>query len=246
MTQATGSGLILTARVGKGIPNTHIVSRMHRDANIYELPPKKRKKTRGRPRKKGKQLLCPEQMAKRITSWQLIQTCERGKEKKRLVYAKKVIWYRVSQKPVLLVVSRDPAGKERDDFFFTTDVNLVAVEVINGFAGRWSIEDTFKNTKQFIGGQEPQTWKGKGPERAAALSLWLYSAIWLWYLQQKPTQRYFFVQPWFRDKLTPSFEDALSCLRRELWQERIKTTFGKSSVHDKKFEFLIEALSTAA
>jgi hypothetical protein len=231
---------------GKGIANTHIVSRMRRDANIYELPPKKRKKTRGRPRKKGKQLLCPEQMAKRITSWQLIQTCERGKEKKRLVYAKKVIWYRVSQKPVLLVVGRDLSGKERDDFFFTTDVNLVAVEVINGFAGRWSIEDTFKNTKQFIGGQEPQTWKGKGPERAAALSLWLYSAIWLWYLQQKPNQRYFFVQPWFRDKLTPSFEDALSCLRRELWQERIKTTFGKSSVHDKKFEFLIEALSTAA
>jgi len=231
---------------GKGISNTHIVSRMRRDANIYELPPKKRKKTRGRPRKKGKQLLCPEQMAKRITSWQLIQTCERGKEKQRLVYAKKVIWYRVSQNPMLLVVSRDPVGKERDDFFFTTDVNLVAVDVINGFAGRWSIEDTFKNTKQFIGGQEPQTWKSKGPERAAALSLWLYSVIWLWYLQQKPKQRYFFVQPWFRDKLTPSFEDAFSCLRRELWQERIKATFGKSSVHDKKFEFLIEALSTAA
>ena len=56
---------------------------------------------------------------------------------------------------MLLVISRDPAEKEKDDFFFTTDTTLTAAEVIGGFAGRWSIEDTFKNTKQFIGGQQP-------------------------------------------------------------------------------------------
>jgi hypothetical protein len=231
---------------GKNIPNTHIISRMRRDANIYDLLNKKRKKTRGRPRKKGKQLPAPEQMAKRISNWKLVETCERGKNKKRLVYVREVIWYRVSQKPVLLVISRDPKGKERDDFFFTTDTNLTAAEVIGGFAGRWSIEDTFKNIKQFIGGQEPQTWKGKGPERAAALSLWLYSVVWLWYLRQKTKQRYFFVQPWYPCKTAPSFADALSCLRRVLWRDRIKCMFGKSIVHDKNFEFLIEALASAA
>ncbi|GAJ17058.1 unnamed protein product, partial [marine sediment metagenome] len=126
----------------------------------------------------GRKLPAPEQMAKRIHNFKLVKTCERGKSRKRLIYTRKVVWYRVSQKPVLLVISRDPTGKEKDDFFFTTDLSLTAAEVISGFAGRWSIEDTFKNTKQFIGGQEPQTWKGKGPERAAALSLWLYSAIW--------------------------------------------------------------------
>ena len=231
---------------GKNIPNTHIISRMRRDANIYDLLNKKRKKTRGRPRKKGKQLPAPEQMAKRICNWKLVETCERGKNKKRLVYVRKVIWYRVSQNPVLLVISRDPKGKERDDFFFTTDTNLTAAEVIGGFAGRWSIEDTFKNIKQFIGGQEPQTWKGKGPERAAALSLWLYSVVWLWYLRQKTKQRYFFVQPWYPCKTAPSFADALSCLRRVLWRDRIKCMFGKSIVHDKNFEFLIEALASAA
>ncbi len=231
---------------GKNIPNTHIISRMRRDANIYDLLGKKRKKQRGRPRKKGKQLPAPEQMAKRIGNWKLVKTCERGKDKKRLVYVRKVIWYRVSHKPMLLVISRDPKGKEKDDFFFTTDTNLTAAKVIGGFAGRWSIEDTFKNTKQFIGGQEPQTWKGKGPERAAALSLWLYSVVWLWYLRQKTKQRYFFVQPWYPCKTAPSFADALNCLRRVLWRDRIKCMFGKTSVHDKNFEFLIEALASAA
>jgi len=231
---------------GEDIPNTHIISRMRRDANIYDLLSKKRKKTRGRPRKKGKKLPSPEKLAKRITNWQRIQTCERGKNKERLVYVRKVIWYRVSQKPVLLVISRDPTGKEKDDFFFTTDLSLTAVEVISGFAGRWSIEDTFKNTKQFIGGQEPQTWKRKGPERAAALSLWIYSVIWLWYLQQRSKRRYFFVQPWYPGKSAPSFADALSCLRRVLWRDRIKFMFGKRFVHNKNFEFLIEALASAA
>ena len=231
---------------GEDIANTHIISRMRRDANIYDLLGKKRKKQRGRPRKKGKKLPAPEQMAKRIHNFKLVKTCERGKSRKRLIYARKVVWYRVSQKPVLLVISRDPTGKEKDDFFFTTDLSLTAAELISGFAGRWSIEDTFKNTKQFIGGQEPQTWKGKGPERAAALSLWLYSAIWLWYLGQKSKRRYFFVQQWYPSKSAPSFADALNCLRRVLWRDRIKFMFGKKFVHNKNFEFLIEALAAAA
>jgi hypothetical protein len=231
---------------GQDIPQTHIISRMRRDANIYDLLSKKRRKTRGRPRKKGKQLPSPQKLAKRVTNWQLIQTCERGKIRKRLVYTRTVVWYRLSEKPVLLVISRDPTGKEKDDFFFTTDLSLIPAEVIGGFAGRWSIEDTFKNTKQIVGAQEPQTWKGKGPERAAALSLWIYSAVWLWYLQQKSRRRYFFVQPWYSGKTVPSFADALSCLRRVLWRYRIKFMFGKRFVHNNNFEFLIEALATAA
>ncbi|NIP22259.1 MAG: hypothetical protein GWN81_10320, partial [Phycisphaerae bacterium] len=231
---------------GEDIANTHIISRMRRDANIYDLLGKKRKKRRGRPRKKGKKLPAPEQMAKRIHNFKLVKTCERGKSRKRLIYTRKVVWYRVSPKPVLLVISRDPTGKEKDDFFFTTDLSLTAAEVTSGFADKWSIEDTFKNTRQFIGGQEPQTWKGKGPERAAGLSLWLYSAIWLWYLGQKSKRRYFFVQPWYPGKSAPSFADALSCLRRVLWRDRIKFMFGKKFVHNKNFEFLIEALAAAA
>ena len=231
---------------GRDIPNTHMTSRMCRDAMIYDLLPRRRKPKRGRPRKRGKKLPAPKQMAKRIRNWQQIQTCERGKVRKRLVYTRKVIWYNVSEKPVLLVISRDPKGKEKDDFFFTTDLDLSPAEVIGGFAGRWSIEDTFKNTKQFLGGQEPQTWKGKGPERAAALSLWLYSAVWLWYLQQKNAQKQIAFWPWYPAKARPSFQDALSLLRRTLWKERIKSMFEKTTVHDKNFEFLIEALASAA
>jgi hypothetical protein len=233
---------------GRGLVRTHLVSRMRRDAVLYEPLSKTRRKKgqRGRPRTKGRRLPAPEQMARRVRSWRSVTTTERGKVRKRLVCAHQVLWYRVSKTPVLLVISRDPEGKERDDFFFTTDVSLTGEQTIAGFAGRWSIEDTFKNTKQFVGGQEPQTWKGRGPERAAMLSLWLGSVVWLWYLHQ-PARIHRVTGPaWYPGKTHPSFQDAWAALRRHLWSQRIKAMFGKSLGHTQNLMVLIEALSRAA
>jgi hypothetical protein len=65
-----------------------------------------------------------------------------------------VLWYAVCpDRPVLLVIVRDPDGVERDDFFFTTDLVMTPAQVVNPYAGRWSTEDTFRNAKQFLGGQ---------------------------------------------------------------------------------------------
>ena len=243
--RVVGDGFYATL-AGKSLAKTTIVSRIRRDANLYDLPSKRRKKQRGRPRKRGKNLAKLEKMAAHIQNWQTITFRQRGKMVKRQVYTRVVLWYTVSHSPVRLVLSREPNRKEKDDFFFTTDLTMTAAEVLECYNDRWAIEDTFKNTKQFLGGQQPQTYKGQGPERAAALSLCLYSMVWLWYLRQKSRVRTFWVQPWYRQKTTPSFADALCCLRRELWTERIKYMFGHSAVHDKKFEFLMEALASAA
>ena len=233
---------------GKKLARTTIISRIQCNAEIYDLPtqPKRKKKGAGRPRTKGKRLASPEKMAPRVKNWQRVEVCERGEMRTRLVYTQVILWYRVLHQPILLVISRDPKGKEKDDFLFTTDVTMDPATVIGDYADRWAIEDTFKNTKQLMGGQQPQTFKGQGPERAAGLSLWLYSMVWLWYLLQKNNKRTFMVPLWNPLKVTPSFADALRGLRRELWTERIKAMFGISAVHDKNYEFLIEALAAAA
>jgi hypothetical protein len=231
---------------GQTLNGITIISRIRRDANLYDLPPKRKKKGRGRPRSRGRKLAKLEKMAAHIQKWETVTFRQRGKSVRRLVYTRIVLWYKVSRKPVLLVISRDPEGKEKDDFFFTTDVTMTAAQVLECYNDRWAIEDTFKNTKQLLGGQQPQTFKTKGPERAAGLSLWLYSVVWLWYLSQKTNNRYFIVQLWNPLKAAPSFADAIACLRRQLWKERINFMFGKSAVHDKKFEFLLDALAPAA
>jgi len=243
--RVVGDGFYATL-AGKQLPNVAIISRIRRDANLYDLPPKRRAKRRGRPRTKGKKLAKLEKMAAHIQNWKTVKLSRRGTMVERLVYTRVVLWPSVSRKPIRLVISRDPQGKEKDDFFFTTDIEMSAAEVLSCYGDRWAIEDTFRQTKQSLGAQHPQTYKGQGPERAAALGLWLYSMVWLWYINQKSGQRYYLVQPWYRQKSTPSFADALSCLRRELWRQRIKAIFGNSSVHDNKLEFLIETLANAA
>ncbi len=39
-----------------------------------------------------------------------------------------------------------------------------------------------RDVKQYLGGEDPQSWKRNGPERAAALALWLRALTWCWYL----------------------------------------------------------------
>jgi hypothetical protein len=231
---------------GKMLSTASVISRIKRNANLYDLPPKRRKKRRGRPRTRGKKLAKLEKMAAHTRNWQMVKFRQRSKIVTRMVYTRVVLWYSVSRKPILLVISRDPDGKEKDDFFFTTNLTMTAVEVLECYNDRWAIEDTFKNTKQLLGGQQPQTFKGGGHERAAGLSLWLYSVVWLWYLGQNSTQRRFMVRHWYSQKTHPSFGDAIGCLRRRLWRERINCMFGKSAVHGKKFEFLLEALAPKA
>ena len=206
----------------RGLPHCHLTSRLRRDAALYELPPQTRCAKRGRPRKKGRRLPTPEQMAQTSSGWKRLTLHLRGKRVQRLAFARQVLWYEVCpDRAVLLVICRDPKGKEPDDFFFTTDLTATATQVIEQYAGRWSIEDTFKNVKQHLGGQDPQVWKGQGPMRAAAFAFWLYSLTWAWYLQTHRSTPRLPRRPWYPQKARPSFADALAAVRRSLWRQYI-------------------------
>lgn len=233
---------------GRKLPRCHVTSRMRRDAALYELPPVRRRKgQRGRRRQKGARLSTPEKMASHVRKWVRCTTHERGHERERLLYARQVIWHGVcGAQPVLLVMSRDPAGVEEDDFFFTTDVAVKPENVVNGMAGRWSIEDTFRNTKQFLGGEELQVWKGAGPERAAHVSFLLYGLVWTWYLLYGQACSKLYQPEWYAHKEHPSFQDALYALRQALWSERIFRRFENAPVPARISRFLAHALAACA
>jgi len=232
---------------GRAMPKVNLTSRMRRDAALYASAPKRRKGMRGRPRKRGRRLPTPEQLAKTQHGWRKASVNIRGKSAIRLVLARDVLWYAVCpEKPVRLIISRDPEGKEKDDFLFTTDLRATPEAVISSYAGRWSIEDTFKNVKQLLGGQDPQTWKAQGPQRAAAFSFWMYSMIWFWYVQTQGCRRSWLPLPWYPAKRSPSFADALAALRRVLWTERLFAQSEKHSLQRKMTAAIINVLATAA
>ncbi len=233
---------------GANLPRTHVTSRMRRDAALYRAAPPRTGK-RGRPRTKGERLPTPTELAKAVgkKGWHAVEVDMRGRTVQRLVHVRDVLWYKVNQTDLVrLVIVRDPAGVEPDDFFITTDRTATGAQVASRYAGRWSIEVCFRDVKQHLGGQDPQSWKRQGPGRAAALSLWLHAMTWCWYLDAHPDGRTWTPRPWYRAKATPSFLDALAALRRTLWAQRITAMSAPPGDDQQITQALLDTLAYAA
>lgn len=233
----------LAGRIPSGI---HLISRIRFDAALYRKPPKRRPGQRGRTPLKGARLPIPKGIADSAKDWKEVKTLERGKERTRLVIARHIVWHSVLPgKFIRLIISRDPEGHEQDDFFFTTDLFLDPALLISKYADRWAIEDTFRNGKQFLGIEQPQSWKGIGPEKVAAVGYGIYSLVWSWFINNGDFKA-FPDRPWYKTKATPSFQDALAGIRHQIWSSRISETVPHTPEFHKLSEIMIESLSRAA
>ena len=238
---------------GASLPRTRLTTRIRRDAALNEKAPPHTGR-RGRPRTRGARLPKPVELAARTgrRGWHTVDVDVRGKSVQRLVHVRDVLWYAVNKRDLLrLVIVRDPAGIEPDDFFITTDLTTTdlaaaGADVASRYAGRWSIEVCFRDVKQHLGAENPQSWKRRGPERAAALSLWLHALTWCWYLRAHPTGRTWIPRPWYTRKTTPSFLDALAALRRALWAQRITALSAPAGNNTEITTALLDTLAYAA
>ena len=236
---------------GAELPRTHVTSRMRRDAALYDPAPPRTGK-RGRPRLKGQRLPTPPEIAAqaRPRDWRKATVDVRGHKLERLILTRDVLWYGVNPKDLVhLVIVRDPNSIEPDDFFITTDLSASGADTASRYAGRWSIEVCSRDVKQDLGGENPQSWKREGPERASCLSLWLHAMTWCWYLTEHPAGDTWIPRPWYPRKATPSFLDALAALRRTLWSQRITAMSAASTPNQHKTKItdaLLDTLTYAA
>lgn len=231
---------------GDHLARTQVVSRMRRDAALFGPPPPRTGK-RGRPRRKGERLGTPVELAKAATGWKTVELDWRGATVTKQLWSRDVLWYRVCPDAMVrLVVVRDPSGVEPDDFFFTTDLNMTPAQVASIYASRWPIEVVFRDVKQTVGGQQPQTWKGEGPLRAASLAFWLAGTIWLSYLAGWDGTQTWPQREWYSAKAVPSFADAMAELRRHLWRERISAASRAGTLDQETTDLLVETLAMAA
>lgn len=231
---------------GAGLERVHVTSRIRRDAAVYDLTPP-RTGRRGRPRKKGARLASLLALADAACDWATVEFNQRGTTVTRLVWSRRLLWYGVARDtPLLLVVVRDPDGRQPDDFFITTDTGADPAWVAAHYAGRWTIEVVFRDAKQHLGVEDPQCWKRHGPERAAALGLWIHAAVWLWYIAVWGAKRSWTPTPWYPNKTTPSFADALAALRRQLWRQRITAVCSTAPLPTKIIGPLVDTLARAA
>lgn len=250
--RVAADGQYATRKMVQGLPRgVSLVSRIRRDAAIYALPASRRPKGKRGPRpKKGKRLPTPRQLAcRRTKGWKTITVCRQGRQVQREVLGITCLWYHVCRAvPIRLVIVRDPAGRQEDDFFFCTEATVPDEQIVQRYYDRWGVEECILEAKQQMGFETTRGWCSKTVNRQAPVAMVLVSLVKVWYARCATEEPSLLpdITPWNPTKTRPSFLDMLSALRRVLWQHRISPNSTLTARVRDILETVSYALSTAA
>jgi len=199
--------------------NCDLTSRLVKDARLYDAPPERKARAKGRPRVRGTKLSTPQEMLAdrcRRVSLDIYGRCEEAR-----ITDCEARMFAAPNRPLRVVVMEALKGGRGQEAFYSTFHDASAKQVIAWYAQRWSIEVTFHDSKQHLGFEQPQGWSRKAAERTAPLAMLLYSLIVLWFAKQghrlyKPLDC-----PWYKAKTEPSFADMLTTLRRQSVRQKV-------------------------
>ena len=156
-----------------------VVSRLRKDAALCDLPPKLKKgqrRGRGRPRTYGKHRMSLAKRAAAKRGWHIIECVQYGKSVTKK-YKSFLATYRPACGMIRVVIVQEPDGCE---FFFSTDPEASVQEILEAFADRGAIEQTFHDIKEVWGAGKQQLrylWANIG---AYHLNLWMHTLVELW------------------------------------------------------------------
>jgi hypothetical protein len=195
-----------------------LVSKFYPDARLYEPPPPY--SGHGRPRVKGAKLPTPEQVVAGATRTPLHVAWYGGGQRDVQTVSGIGQWYKAGHGLVAVrwVFVHDVTGTHRDEYFFTTEVTLSAQAVIETYVGRWNEETTFQELRSYLGLETTRGWKERTVLRVAPCLFGLYTLVASLYSQLP--RRYAHVRgvDW-PGKKEVTFSDAITAVRRWLWQE---------------------------
>ena len=201
-----------------------LVSRFYANANLCKPPTVVcNKRGAGRPRVKGVKLPAPEQVVHKTKERHKLKVAWYGGGRRDVeVVTGTAQWYKAGEGlvAVLWIYVHDCTGTHRDEYFFTTDVKLSAQAVIETFTGRWNIETTFQDMRAYLG---LETTRGRCAQtvlRVAPCLFGLYSMVVALYALMPERHSRLRVIDW-PGKHYVTFSDAITAVRRWLWQDWI-------------------------
>lgn len=201
--------------------NVHFIGALRPDAVLTALPTDEERKTTGRRRKRGVVLPKPLGMAKSPAQrWQKVSAFLYGKH--QIVEYKTVDaqWYRGAGTRLLrIIVVRVTHGQIPIRVFFSTDIEMSIVDILQTYAGRWSTEVCFRDLKQLLGFGDSQARRKTAVERTAPFVGYTYTLLVLWFATHDTKNSPLAtppVRPWYRHKRGPCFADILRTAQRVL------------------------------
>jgi hypothetical protein len=160
------------------------VSKFHPDANLYNAPPPRTKKS-DRPRKWGEKLPSPQEVVSKTKKFKRLTIYWHGGGQRRVEVTHGAgHWFKNSMGPSsgpLGVYVRDLTGTHRNGYFFTTDLRLSVKRVIELCMARWSIETTFQEMRFYLSLETTRSRTKNTVLRSAPCLSGLYSVVSLCY-----------------------------------------------------------------
>jgi hypothetical protein len=198
------------------------VTRLRLDAALYEPAASRQPGERGRPRKKGARLpTLSQRLDDASTEWQsLCVSGWYGNAERRLeICSDNAVWYHAGRPvlPIRWVLLRDPAGEFEPQALLCTNRDCDPGDIIGWFVRRWSVEVTFRETRDHLGVETQRQWSDQAIARTTPCLLGLFSLVALLTTRlAKHTRLAVADAAWYR-KQHPTFADALAAVRREIW-----------------------------
>jgi hypothetical protein len=156
------------------------------------------------------------------------------------------LWYHAGLAPITLrvVLVKTPDGKNAAETFFSTDVSLEPIQIINYFVLRWNIEVTFEETRANLGVETQRQWSDTAIARATPLLMGLFSFIILVSFKRHQTKKLISMElaSWYDKNGELTFSDILALVRCDIWSEKHFLKSENQFYFDKCFENTINSL----
>jgi hypothetical protein len=207
--------------VMRGLPDSVVLfGAMRPDAVLTSLPDSSPGRKGGRRRKRGEVLPKPEALAgDNRVPWQTCEATLYGQARKVRYKELCAQWYRACGVRLLrIVVVKVQTGTIGVRVFFCTDASLSVRQILENYAGRWSIESCFRNLKQLMGFADSSARKKAAVERVAPFVGLSYTFLVMWFVKHAHKTSFATppIRPWYRHKQGFSFADVLRTAQRVL------------------------------
>lgn len=198
-----------------------VVSRLRKDAALFDLPPEKKRGQRGRPRKYGVNRLSLKGKAAHRLGWvtEVFQLYGRAVEK---TYKTFLATYPPARGVIRVVLVKETDGWVA---FFATDPSLTVQDILQAVADRGAIEQNFHDLKEVQGAGEQQVRNVWVNVAVWHITSWLFTLTELWAWNQPATALVARDErPWDDPHRRPSHADRRNALRRAQLRAEFSTT----------------------
>ena len=201
------------------------ITRLRLDAALYDAAPARPPGKPGPNRLRGaRQPTLLSRLEDKSTHWQsmTVEQWYNQRDKQVQVATGVAIWYHSGEVPVWIrwVLIKDEQGSREPAALLCTNTEMSAEQIIECFIRRWSMEVTLREVREHLGVETQRQWSQRAIACTTPSLMGLFSVVALWAHplfeneQVKPA-----ATAWYHKQYL-TFSDALSAVRKQLWQQK--------------------------